>query len=154
MDHFDRQILSHLQKDSRLTAENISALVGLSSAAIQKRVKKLRDNKVIQKEIAVLDADKLGQSVTVLVEVYLMEERINILESFKNLMRNSPQVQQCYYTTGGADFILVVVVPDISAYEAFTKEYFFNSETVRKFKSSVVMSKVKVGLDIPVLDEV
>jgi DNA-binding Lrp family transcriptional regulator len=63
-------------------------------------------------------------------------------------MRSAPAVQQCYYATGEADFILVVIVQDISEYEQFTQEYFFDSSNVSKFTSSIVMDRVKVSLDI------
>ena len=67
---------------------------------------------------------------------------------FKRKMRQAREVQQCYYTTGEADFILVVVVKDIKEYEAFTQEYFFDESNVSRFTSSVVMDRVKVSLDI------
>ncbi|GAB5469346.1 MAG: Lrp/AsnC family transcriptional regulator [Rhodospirillales bacterium] len=150
MDRFDRRILSYLQSNARLTAEKLGDLVGLSPAAVQKRVKKLRDTEVIQREIAVLDPDKLGQKVTVVVEVNLSRETVDVLDRFKRSMRAAPQVQQCYYTTGEVDFILVVVVKDMSAYEAFTQEYFFSMPQIEKFKSSVVMDRVKADLSISV----
>ncbi len=150
MDSFDRRILSHLQTNARLTADKLGALVGLSPAAVQKRVKKLRDGKVIQKEIAVLDPESLGQLVTVVVEVTLSRETLDVLDHFKRRMRAAPEVQQCYYTTGEVDFVLVVVVKDMSEYEAFTQEYFFTMPQIVKFKSSVVMDRVKAELSIRV----
>ena len=63
-------------------------------------------------------------------------------------MRNAPAVQQCYYTTGEADLILIVVVENIKEYEKFTQEYFFDESNVSRFTSSVVMDRVKVSLDI------
>ncbi len=152
MDQFDRHILSYLQTDARMTAEKLSTLVGLSPAAVQKRVKKLRDSRVIQREIAVLDPERLGQKVTIVVEVNLSRETVDILDAFKRRMREAPEVQQCYYTTGEVDFILVVVVKDISEYEAFTHKYFFSMPQVEKFKSSVVMDRVKAELSIRVFE--
>lgn len=152
MDSFDHQILSLLQTDARLTAEKLGKLVGLSPAAVQKRVKKLRDTKVIQREIAVLDPAKLDQTVTVIVEVNLNRETIEVLNAFKKRMREAPQVQQCYYITGEADFILIVVVKDIGEYEAFTHEYLFSTPQVNTFKSSVVMDRVKTELSIRVFE--
>ena len=152
MDSFDRHILSLLQTDARLTAEKISAVVGLSAAAVQKRVKKLRDTNVIQKEIAVLNPAKLGQTVTVIVEINLSRETVEVLNAFKKRMRKAPQVQQCYYTTGEVDFVLIVVVKDISEYEAFTHEYFFSTPQIEKFKSLVVMDRVKTELSVCIFE--
>ncbi len=67
---------------------------------------------------------------------------------YKRRMRQAQQVQQCYYATGEADFILVVAVKDIKEYEAFTQEHFFDESNVSRFTSSIVMDRVKVSLDI------
>ena len=66
----------------------------------------------------------------------------------KRRMRAAPGVQQCYYATGEADFIIVMVVKDIKEYEEFTQEYFFDESNVSRFTSSVVMDRVKVSLDV------
>ncbi|USG62503.1 Lrp/AsnC family transcriptional regulator [Sneathiella marina] len=152
MDIFDRKILSVLQTNSRQTAEKIGEIVGLSSAAVQKRIKKMRDAKIILKEIAVLDPAQLNQNVTVIVEVSLNQENKEVLDAFKKRMLHAPQVQQCYYTTGVADFIVIVVVKDMAEYTEFTHEYFFSSSQVNKFTSSVVMDRVKTELSIRVYD--
>lgn len=148
MDEIDLQILKLMQSNARLTADALSAEVGLSPPAIQKRVKKLRDTGVIESEIAVLSPAKLGREMTVIVQVVLERENRMYLDSFKRTMRNAPEVQQCYYTTGEADFILVVAVKDIKEYEEFTQQYFFDQSNVSRFTSSVVMDRVKVSLDI------
>ncbi|PVH27309.1 Lrp/AsnC family transcriptional regulator [Pararhodobacter oceanensis] len=148
MDRKDRELLKLIQSNSRLTAEALAAEIGLSPPAVQKRLKKLRDTKVIEKEIAVLSSSQLGRSLTVIVQVMLERENRLHLENFKRKMRNAPQVQQCYYTTGEADFVLVVVVADIAEYERFTQEYFFDESNVSKFTSNIVMDRVKVSLDI------
>ena len=122
--------------------------IGLSSPAVQKRLKKLRDTGVIEQEIAVLSPSKLGREMTVIVQVMLERESRRHLDAFKRSMRNAPAVQQCYYATGEADFILVVIVKDIQEYEKFTQEYFFDQSNVNKFTSSIVMDRVKVSLDI------
>jgi DNA-binding Lrp family transcriptional regulator len=86
--------------------------------------------------------------MTVIVEVVLERESRMHLDAFKQRMRSAPQVQQCYYTTGEADFILIVVTKDVKEYEAFTQEYFFDEANVSRFNTSVVMDRVKVSLDI------
>ena len=147
MDDKDFEILRLVQSNARLTADTISQEIGLSPPAVQKRLKRLRDTGVIENEIAVLSPTKVGREMTVIVQVMLeRESRLN-LDTFKRRMKSAPGVQQCYYTTGEADFILVVIVKDIQAYEAFTQEYFFDESNVSKFTSSIVMDRVKVSLD-------
>ncbi|WP_291732169.1 Lrp/AsnC family transcriptional regulator [Leisingera sp. F5] len=148
MDEKDHDILRLIQSNAQLTAEAISHEIGLSAPAVQKRLKKLRDTGVIEKEIAILSPARLGREMTVIVQVVLEREGRMHLDAFKRKMRQASQVQQCYYTTGEADFILVVIVGDIKEYEAFTQEYFFDESNVSRFTSSVVMDRVKVSLDI------
>ncbi|MEO3413755.1 Lrp/AsnC family transcriptional regulator [Roseovarius sp. CAU 1744] len=148
MDDKDLQILQLVQSNARLTADALSAEVGLSPPAVQKRLKKLRDTGVIEREIAVLSPGELGRDMTVIVQVVLERENRMYLDAFKRTMRDAPAVQQCYYTTGEADFILVVVVRNIAEYEEFTQQYFFDQSNVSRFTSSVVMDRVKVSLDI------
>ncbi|OED41996.1 ArsR family transcriptional regulator [Chromatiales bacterium (ex Bugula neritina AB1)] len=148
MDDKDLEILKLVQSNAQLTAEAIGYEVGLSAPAVQKRLKKLRNTGVIEKEIAVLSASKLDRGMTVIVGVVLERESRSHLDLFKRRMRKARAVQQCYYATGEADFLLVVVVKDIAEYEAFTQEYFFDESNVAHFSSSVVMDHVKVSLDV------
>jgi len=148
MDEKDLEILKLIQSNARLTADALSVDVSLSPPAIQKRLKRMRETGVIENEIAVLSPAKLGREMTVIVEVMLERESRVHLNDFKQKMRKAPVVQQCYYTTGEADFVLIVVVSDIKEYEAFTEEYFFDESNVSRFTSSVVMDRVKVSLDV------
>lgn len=148
MDKFDLQILRLMQEDSRRTADSISEHVGLSAPAVQKRLKKLRTSGVIQKEIAVLDSKKLNRRLTVITEVILEREDRPTLDSFKRQMQENPLVQQCYYMTGDADFLLILQVTDMEEYESFTNKFLFEEASVTRFKTSVVMDKVKVSLDV------
>ncbi len=148
MDDKDLEILKLMQRNARLTADAISDQIGLSSPAVQKRIKRLRDSGVIEREIAVLSPSKVGREMTVIVEVSLERENRQFLDNFKQQMRNAPEVQQCYYATGDADFILIVAIRDIKEYEEFTQEHFFDESNVSRFKTSVVMDRVKVSLDV------
>ena len=150
MDEFDVQILTLLQENSRFTAERISDEVGLSAAAVQKRIKRLRDSGVIEREIAVVNPKSAGRSMTILVEVSMARENRAVLDNFKKRMRTEPLVQQCYYTTGESDFMLIMTVKDIEEYEQFTQDAFFGTPEVNKFKTTIVMDRVKVGLGVPI----
>lgn len=148
MDDKDLEILRLVQGNARLTAEAISHDVGLSPPAVQKRLQKLRANGVIEREIAVLSPAKLGREMTIIVEVMLERENRAHLDAFKRRMRSAPCVQQCYYTTGEGDFVLILNVRDIKEYEEFTQTYFFEESNISRFKTSVVMDRVKVSLDV------
>ncbi|MCI2399632.1 Lrp/AsnC family transcriptional regulator [Aliiroseovarius subalbicans] len=148
MDDKDLKILRLVQDNARLTADAISQDVGLSPPAVQKRLKRLREAGVIERETAVLSPARLGRDMTIVVEVILERENRAHLEAFKRKMRAAPCVQQCYYTTGEADFLLILLVRDIKEYEAFTQQHFFDESNISRFKTAVVMDRVKVSLDV------
>jgi Lrp/AsnC family leucine-responsive transcriptional regulator len=149
LDRMDHAILAHLQADSRTIAETIGARVGLSAAAVQRRIKRLRQTGVIEKEVAVLDPATLGFSMTFVVSVEMERERTEVIEEFRRQVLADAAVQQCYYVTGDADFVLVVHCRDMADFERFTRRMFFTNGDVRHFTTSVVMNRMKVGLTVP-----
>jgi Lrp/AsnC family transcriptional regulator, leucine-responsive regulatory protein len=150
MDTFDAQLLSALQRNNRLTAEALSEQVGLSPDACRKRVNRLRAEGFVEADIAVLSPEKLGRSLMLIVEVSLQNERPADLDRFKVQMRAAPEVMQCYYVTGNADFIVILSARDMADYEAFTRRHFFAEDNIARFRTSAVMDRVKVGFTLPV----
>jgi len=150
LDRIDRAILAWLQEDARVTAETMAPEVGLSIAAVQRRIKRLREEGVIQKEIAVVDPFKLGQAMTFVVSVELDRERLTDLDEFERTMRTEPNVQQCYRVTGTTDFVLVLLARDMTDFETFTRRALYENGNVRRFTTNVVTSRVKVGLAVPI----
>ncbi|MBP5855606.1 Lrp/AsnC family transcriptional regulator [Marivibrio halodurans] len=149
MDDFDRAILSRMQLNSRVTAETLSREVGLSPAACQKRLKRLRERGVIEREVAVLSPRAVDRGLTLIVAVTLETERPEALDAFKQRMRAAPEVMQCYYVTGDADFVLILTTRDMADYEAFTRRHFFAESNVSRFNTQVVMDRTKVSLAVP-----
>ncbi len=150
MDRFDALILDALQRDARLTAEAMSPHVGLSPDACRKRIARLRASGVIEAEIAVLDPAQVGRGLILIVEVTLENESKADLDRFKARMKAAPEVMQCYYVTGNADFILITSARDMADFERFTREHFFEEDNVRCFRTSAVMNRVKTGFSMPV----
>jgi len=149
MDDFDRKILALHQHDTRRVAESIGAEVGLSPAAVQRRLKRLRDDGVIRANLAVLDGAAVGAPITCIVTL-AMASAPHELASFKRAMREQPLVQQCYQVTGASDFVLVVAAASIEAYGAFAREWFEANAQVSRYETYVVLDPVKVGLSVPV----
>ena len=150
LDAFDREILRRMQVDARATGEDIGAEIGLSAAAVQRRIQRLRKSGVILAEVAIVDPVALGQAMTFVVGVELEHERADMLDAFRRAARADPNVQQCYYVTGAADFILIVLARDMADFEAFTRRLLFDNSNIRRFTTSVVMSRDKVGNGVPV----
>ena len=149
LDRHDREILARYQHDTQVPAKVIAEAVGLSIAAVQRRLKRLRDERVIEREAAQLDPKALGMPVTCLVSVDLERERGADLERFRRKVLAAPEVQQCWYVTGATDFVLVVLAESMEAYEAFTRRALLDDPNVRSFTTYVALERVKVGLGVP-----
>ena len=150
LDSFDLGILEILQRDNSIPLRTIGEAVNLSAAAVQRRIKRMRENGVIAANIAVVDPARLGRAITILVEIVVESERIDLIEDVRASLLAAPEVQQCYYVTGEADFVVVVTVATMQEYEALTRRLFFNSHNVKRFRTLVVMDRVKVGLYVPI----
>lgn len=143
LDTLDRRILALYQADVRVPAERIGAQVGLSAAAVQRRLKKLREDGVIVAETAQLDCRILGLAFTAIVHVDLDDESARAVAAFREKLLARPEVQQCYGVTGEADFVIVVVVPDLPAYERFCEAVLVHDANVKSFKTQVVLDAVR-----------
>ncbi len=151
LDAFDRKILARYQHDVKISAAIIGEDVGLSAAAVQRRIKRMRETGVIRAEIAHIDPAKVGLAVTVIVHVDIEKETLNYIDAFKAQMCMRSEVQQCWYTTGQTDFILVVRVPTMAAYEQFTRDALVGLDNVARFTSYVVLGEVKAGLGLRIV---
>ncbi len=149
LDEFDRKILRLLQDGNRMKTEAIGEEVGLSATAVQRRIKRLRDAKVIRSEMAVIDAEAVGGMIRTVVGVALERGQTDVMDTFKRKARREPEVQQCYWVTGEYDFVLVVVVRSTADYEALARRLFVDDPNIRRFDTFVAMETVKLGLQIP-----
>lgn len=150
MDKTDCRILDALQKHNQIGMDRLGEMVGLSTSAAQRRVKRLRDSGVIAADVSVVDPAAIGRPMTFIVEVALERESASFFESFKRRMRKAPEVQQCYYVTGEGDFVLIITAADMTEYEAITSRLFLGDANVKRYRTSVVMNRVKVSLALPV----
>ena len=151
MDAFDRKILAIYQQGTRRPAAEIGELVGLSAAAVQRRLKRLRESGAVRAEVAHLDGASLGVPVTCVVLLTLASRPSprTHLDQFKREMQAEPMVQQCYQVTGAADIVLVVSAPSLEAYGAFVRRQIEGGEAVVRYETHVVLDPVKVGLALP-----
>jgi DNA-binding Lrp family transcriptional regulator len=151
LDAFDRAILALLQVDTRTPLRRIGEQVHLSTAATQRRIRRLEEQGVIQAHTAVLDPASVGQAITLLVEVQAERTHGADLDAMKAAF-SGPEIQQCYYVTGHADFMLVLTVATMADYEGLARRLFHENRNVKWFKTTVVMDRVKVGLAVPLLE--
>jgi len=150
LDQADRILLDQLQTDATQGIDALAHACGLSVASVQRRLKRLRASGVIAREVAELEPAAVGLPMTFVIMVELERERREQLAAFRAAIRDEPQVQQAYYVTGESDFALVCVARDMADFEALTHRLFFENGNVRRFRTSVVMERTKVGLTVPV----
>ena len=145
LDAHDRRILDLWQRDTRVSAEAIGTRVGLSAAAVQRRLARLRAQGTIAAEVAVLDCAALGLHFTAIVNVDLIDESARAQRAFTDKVCARPEVQQCYGVAGAFDIALVVVVRDLPAYDAFCADCLLHDANVRSFSTQVVLDVVRRG---------
>jgi Lrp/AsnC family transcriptional regulator, leucine-responsive regulatory protein len=143
LDPFDVALLNIVQDNNLLTTERLAEKVGLSATACQRRLKRLRAEGVIAADVSLLSAEAAGTPVTLIVLVSLEREQRDLLDGFKRRIAGYPEVTQCYYVTGNADFILVVRVASMEAYGKFTERAFFGDKNVKAFQTFASMQTVK-----------
>jgi Lrp/AsnC family transcriptional regulator, leucine-responsive regulatory protein len=148
LDAFDKKLLHQLQQNNRVTAEELGQLVNLSTSAVQRRLKRLRQDKIIEADISIISASAVGFGITCIVDVTLHLGNSEVIDSYKALMRGCAEVMQCYYVTGTYDFVVIVNTQDMQHYEAFSKTYFMDNPTVKQFYTHVVMDRVKTGYSV------
>jgi len=149
-DQFDKHLLRLLQQNNRLTSDELADAVGLSSSAVQRRLKRLRDEKIIEADVSIVSSTVVGLELTCVVDIALERGNSQSLEKFKASMLKCSEVMQCYYVTGSYDFIIIVNTQTMKQYEAFTKKWLMDNPNVKHFYTHVVMDKVKVGYGIAI----
>jgi DNA-binding Lrp family transcriptional regulator len=148
LDSFDRAILRIIQRDNKMPQRSIAEAVHLSAAAVQRRIAAMEAAGIIVQNAAIVDTRAVQMTITAIVEVHLTDERLHTVDTAKALFRDAPEVQQCYYVTGGISFVLVIVSPDMASYEATTRRLFAQNEAVASFRSLIALDRVKAGAEL------
>jgi Lrp/AsnC family transcriptional regulator, leucine-responsive regulatory protein len=147
-DNFDKKLLRLLQQNNRLTADELAEAVGLSASAVQRRLKRLRDEKIIEADVSIISPEVAEIGLTCIVDIILERGNSKALEKFKASLSERHEVMQCYYVTGTYDFVVIINTRDMREYELFSKKYLMDNPNVKHFYTHVVMDKVKVGYSI------
>lgn len=150
LDEYDRKLLRLLQQNNKMTADELGEMVSLSTSAIQRRLKRLRDEKIIEADVSIVSPHAGGIGITCVVDVILVDGNSKALEKFKSAIRACPDVMQCYFVTGAYDFVFIVNAKDMRHYEEFSKKWLMNNPNVKHFYTHVVMDRVKVGYGIAI----
>jgi len=122
MDDMDRKILRLLQEDSSISVSDIARQVGLSASPCWKRINRMQVDGLIKRQVAVLDANKLGYGLTVFVSIKTGEHSADWLQGFADTVREMPEVLEFHRMAGEVDYLLKVVVPDMKSFDKFYKQ--------------------------------
>jgi DNA-binding Lrp family transcriptional regulator len=150
LDQFDRQLLNLIQDDAEQTAERLAEQVPLSPSAIQRRLRRMCEEGVIVRYAAIVDSAKVGRPTFFVVSVQVERERPELLGQLRAWLEGQEHVQQAFYVTGEADFVLVVTSPDTETYDALMSRMVGENPNVKRFTTNVVLNAVKRGLTIPI----
>ena len=145
----DRQILALLQHDARVRLETLAVETDTSVATVQRRIRELKRNGVIAGDVVIITPEAAGYAMTFLIMVELERESIHQLDDFRRKMKSDPQIQQCYYITGEADFALIALAKDMQDFQELTQRLFFDDPNIKRFRTSVVMDRTKVSMAVP-----
>lgn len=148
IDRLDRKILAVLQTNNRIANVDLAEEVGLSPPACLKRVKRLREGKVIVRDVSIVNPSLAGNKLTLIVSIEMERDRGDIYSQFRQSIERAPEVTQCYQITGGYDFMLIVSVRDIQAYEQFIERVLHQDRNIRKFHTSVSTKTVKYTTEV------
>ena len=152
LDAVDLKLLALLQNDASLSNLALADKLGISAPTCLRRTKRLQQEGWIEKQVAILSADKLrqftGHGVTALIEVSLDKQGEELLQAFETRAVKEVAVQQCWRVSPGPDFMLVVNVADMPAYLAFTQRLLTQDANVRNVKAFFSVKRAKFGTEI------
>ena len=150
IDAIDRAILTHLQKDGRLSNVQLASLVGLSESACLRRVRQLEESGVISGYVMLVNQKNVGKPDNVFVNVTLESQQRGVLETFEKAVAKVPEVMECYLMSGDSDYLLRVVVRDVADCERMHMEQLTALPGVARVHSGFALRPVLKKTEIPV----
>lgn len=150
LDRIDVALLYALQRDCRQTVQQLADAVGLSATPCWKRVKLLEEAGVITGYTALVDRERVGLAQCVIAEINLNRHSEDVVAQFERAVAECEAIVSCYATTGAADYVVKVLVPDIRAYDQFLHSTAFKLPGVTHVRSSVVLRELKAQTRLPI----
>jgi|SRR5690606_26479607 len=145
----DRRLLAALQKNCRLSNQELAEMARMSTSACWRRVRALEDAGVIRQYAALLDPGKVGLKFHAVVHVTLTRHDHSHVDTFIAEVRERSEVLDCFATTGEADYHLRVVCEDLAAYNRFLEDFLFRLPGIANVRTNVVLKDIKQETAIP-----
>lgn len=149
LDHIDRQLLTRLQDEGRITNVELASRVGLTAPPCLRRVRALEEAGIIRGYHADIDPQKLGFAITVFAMVSLKSQAESDLKAFEEHVSTLPQVRECHMLNGEIDFILKIVARDLQEFQAFLTSKLTPAANVASVKTSLTIRTSKQQPGVP-----
>lgn len=143
LDKIDLKILASLQRDASISNSDLASRVGISPAACSRRVRRLREDKIIVKEVAIIDASEIEKQMTAVIEVTFDRHSASHKEAFLRSIIDKPEISQCYMVTGDSDLIIFAHVHDMEAYDLMRSRLFDSNPNVVRYRTVFSIRCVK-----------
>lgn len=150
LDAFDRRILTEIQRDGRITNQELADRVGLSPSPCLRRLRQLERSGLITGYVALLDPERVGIGVTAFVRVRLDQQDDAHLATFESAVADFPEVMECYLMTGEADYQLRVAVESLARYEDFLRYKLTRIAGVSQVTTSFALRPVIYQTALPI----
>jgi len=148
LDNMDIKILELLQRDATMAVADIGKAVGLSTTPCWRRIRRLEENGIIERRVAIVDPVKVDAGVTVFVSITTDAHTAEWLNAFHKVVVDFPEVVEFYRMSGEVDYLLRVVVPSIDAYDRFYKKL-ISRISITKVSSAFAMEQIKYTTAVP-----
>lgn len=149
IDSIDGVILQQLQSNAKMDVRKIASMVNMTKTPVYERIKKLEQNGVISKYVAIVNRKKVKSSMVVFCFVSLEVQKIEKIEQFRQAISKMTEVMECYLMGGANDFLLKVIVSDLDAYHHFSSGKLAGLPNVSQIQSSFVLDEVKYSTVLP-----
>jgi len=143
LDNTDKKILELLQENARMPIKQIGEKVHKASTAVYERVRKMEEQGVIKKNVALLDPKKIGRGLIAFTAVELKQHSHTMIKTFEKNILKFGEIMECFHMTGSDDYLLKVMVRDMDEYQEFVVNKLSKMSNIGKVKSAFVMTEVK-----------
>ena len=143
LDHKDRQLLNLLQQNSKRTTKSLATELSLSVTAVFERIKKLERLEVIDGYVAMVNRKKIDRDFLVICQVKLIQHSKEFITQFEREISKFPEVLECFHVSGDYDYILKIIVKDISEYREFMVSKLTNLQHIASTQSAFTIKEVK-----------
>jgi DNA-binding Lrp family transcriptional regulator len=150
IDDKDRSVIRYLQADARITSTELAKRVDLSTPGLQRRVRKLEENGIIEQYVTLINHEAVGFDMMCFVQATLQRHEPEAVHRFREIVQNMPEVMECHHITGEYDYLLKIMVRNREHLEEFLVEKLTAVPGMDKIRTSLVLREIKNTTAVPI----